>query len=523
MQVAAATMWKLVIEDDEAKRTSVPLTRDDYTIGRKEGNTIRLTERNVSREHAKIHKSNGTTPPAADSPFVLEDCNSYNGVYVNGLRVAAPQPLAHGDLIQIGDYRIVLQDEALTDADVAASATTQDMKNTAPMGVANRGSMLMERPNRLVMLAGPTPGAEYPFDEELTTIGRAEECTVSVNHNSVSRLHCQIHSLGEGRYEVVDKGSSNGVRVNGSDLRRSIIEPGDVLELGDVRFRFVGAGQIFLPGVGDSQQLESIPDRPPSSLRPAKAGSTSLLPFVIVGAVVAVGVVVGFAVMQRQTVQPVGDVPRVTSEDPEQIELQAAKKLCDDGKCDLAHDKLMVKIDAKSPVRMSTDFQNIETRWADAQLAAAEREPDAGRKRKLLREVQAADSVPLQRRNIATAKLAELDAATNIAPTNTVPNATATHTAVVSTGTATAITTTTAVTTTATATHTVPHPTGGGSVLAQASALSLAGDQSGARALLEPRVFGAGRASPEEVSLLRGICKSQHDRTCISTIAQKYP
>ena len=29
----------------------------DYTIGRKEGNTIRLTERNVSRAHAKIRKN----------------------------------------------------------------------------------------------------------------------------------------------------------------------------------------------------------------------------------------------------------------------------------------------------------------------------------------------------------------------------------------------------------------------------------------------------------------------------------
>ena len=43
-------MWKLVIEDDEGKRTVVPLTRDEYTLGRREGNTIRLTERNVSRE-----------------------------------------------------------------------------------------------------------------------------------------------------------------------------------------------------------------------------------------------------------------------------------------------------------------------------------------------------------------------------------------------------------------------------------------------------------------------------------------
>src|SRR5258708_4765745 len=130
-------MWKLVIEDDETKRTSVPLTRDDYTIGRKEGNTIRLTERNVSREHAKLKKSNGVAA-SSESPFQLEDCNSYNGVYVNGLRVAQPQKLQHGDLIQIGDYRIVLQDEAMTESEVAAGATTQDMKNTVPTGAVNR-------------------------------------------------------------------------------------------------------------------------------------------------------------------------------------------------------------------------------------------------------------------------------------------------------------------------------------------------------------------------------------------------
>src|SRR5579859_4556243 len=120
-------MWKLVIEDDEGKRTVVPLTRDDYTIGRKEGNTIRLTERNVSREHAKLHKKNGV---AAETPpkYVLEDMSSYNGVYVNGLRVAQTQELAHGDLVQIGDYRIILQDDTATDADQAVSLDSEDLK-----------------------------------------------------------------------------------------------------------------------------------------------------------------------------------------------------------------------------------------------------------------------------------------------------------------------------------------------------------------------------------------------------------
>ena len=98
-------MWKLVIEDDEGKRTLVPLTRDQYSVGRKEGNTIRLTERNVSREHARLFKkaANGAPVPVDKPTFVLEDLTSYNGVFVNGLRITHAQDLSHGDLVQIGD------------------------------------------------------------------------------------------------------------------------------------------------------------------------------------------------------------------------------------------------------------------------------------------------------------------------------------------------------------------------------------------------------------------------------------
>ncbi|MFW5968217.1 MAG: FHA domain-containing protein, partial [Persicimonas sp.] len=52
-------MYKLVIADDEGSKSTVPVVRDEITIGRKEGNTIRLTERNVSRRHARVVRNNG--------------------------------------------------------------------------------------------------------------------------------------------------------------------------------------------------------------------------------------------------------------------------------------------------------------------------------------------------------------------------------------------------------------------------------------------------------------------------------
>jgi pSer/pThr/pTyr-binding forkhead associated (FHA) protein len=94
-------VFKLTIEDDEGKTTVIPLIRDEMTIGRQEGNTIRLTERNVSRKHARLLRQNGT--------MYIEDLASYTGVRVNGARIVAVTPVAEGDEVQIGDYKLMVR------------------------------------------------------------------------------------------------------------------------------------------------------------------------------------------------------------------------------------------------------------------------------------------------------------------------------------------------------------------------------------------------------------------------------
>ncbi len=510
-------MWKLVIEDDEGKRTVVPLTRETYTIGRKEGNTIRLTERNVSRDHARLMKRNGVVPPG----FVLEDCTSYNGVYVNGLRVAQSHDLSHGDLIQIGDYRIVLQDDTLTEESGPPLNMTEDMKATMPtgIGVAARASLLLERPNRLVMLAGPTPGAEYPLDRERLSVGRTEEASISINHNSVSRMHCEIHALGEGRFEIVDKGSSNGVRVNGSDLRRGIIEAGDVIELGDVRFKFVGAGQVFVPGVNDSQQLEAINNR-----ASAQRGSTGFLPFLVFGMLLS-GIVFGVWMMHQRRIANDTPVPSASvPSDPALALLGEAKRVCDMGDCETAHGKILEGIAAGSPLRDSDDFKLIEVAWADGMLAKAEREVDVTKKREILHEVEQADTVDATRRKLANDRLQALDEIPQPTPhaprdsgahtstTSPTPTHEAPHTTPVETQTAPAPTTPTA---THTAKPVTPTPTGP-SALEKARALVLDGDANGAKQVLLQKVAAnPAKATHEELYFLKKICSGLHDQECV--------
>ncbi|HEX4622749.1 MAG TPA: FHA domain-containing protein, partial [Myxococcaceae bacterium] len=96
-------MLKLIIEDDEGRKTVVPFVREEITIGRQEGNTIRLTERNVSRRHARLLRQNGAV--------LVEDLGSYNGIRINGEKIQGRSQVQDGDLIQIGDYDLAIQHE----------------------------------------------------------------------------------------------------------------------------------------------------------------------------------------------------------------------------------------------------------------------------------------------------------------------------------------------------------------------------------------------------------------------------
>ncbi|MCL2779497.1 MAG: FHA domain-containing protein [Polyangiaceae bacterium] len=539
-------MWKLVIEDDEGKRTVVPLTRDDYSIGRQEGNTIRLTERNVSREHGRIHRthtsSNGSTQASKES-FVVEDRSSYNGVFVNGLRVAHKQELQHGDLIQIGDYHLILQDEEVKDT-APAVATNADITATMPTAGGFRGQTLTERPSRIVVLAGPKPGVEFPLDRERLTIGRAEDATISIQHNSVSRLHCEVHALGDGRFEIVDNGSANGVRVNTVLLHRAIIEAGDIIEIGDVRLKFVGAGQVFVHGPTESQQLRIIRDRETPVLPQKRARHG----YALAGAGIAVVIVVGalMSVHLARSKKPHSPTTApTTTPGPEYSLLIEAKRACSVDDCELPHSQITTQIAPTSPLRQSPDYQQIEATWADSILKKAQAESDPSARRALLDRVANAETVDSARRKIASDQIATTNTMSAMnamsdgaTPSSQQPSVVATanlaNPARQPTQSTKRATTPTPIDAAVPPRRTpadgaTPVPTPNASVAPKASndalekarLAALDGRPGEVRALLEARVHG-GHASSEEVRLVRGACKELGDMACLDDIKKKY-
>lgn len=72
---------------------------------------------------------------------------------------------------------------------------------------------------------------------EITTIGRSRRCEVVLSDPNTSRQHAEVRRQGD-VYTMVDLGSTNGVFLNGRQVRTAILQEGDVIELGATRLRF---------------------------------------------------------------------------------------------------------------------------------------------------------------------------------------------------------------------------------------------------------------------------------------------
>lgn len=75
------------------------------TIGRDEKNTIRLADIMASRLHAQIQNEPGHA--------VISDCNSQNGVMVNGKRIDRSERIHYNDVIRIANTMLIFTDSSI--------------------------------------------------------------------------------------------------------------------------------------------------------------------------------------------------------------------------------------------------------------------------------------------------------------------------------------------------------------------------------------------------------------------------
>lgn len=90
----------------------------------------------------------------------------------------------------------------------------------------------------LVVESGPLEGRTFQIEHGLT-IGREAHNSIAMPENrKCSRDHCKVWRESPGRYSVADLGSTNGTLVNDDKITRTVLKPGDVIAIGEVRLRF---------------------------------------------------------------------------------------------------------------------------------------------------------------------------------------------------------------------------------------------------------------------------------------------
>lgn len=122
---------------------------------------------------------------------------------------------------------------------------------------------------KLKVLRGASAGKEIAVKTLQFVIGRAEECSLRVNSEAISRQHCVISFDGH-EVRIRDLGSRNGTFVNGERLeapRRLVM--GDQLRVGPMEFLVTHA---FVPQASTGVVAES---RSPLSAEQDMAGRIS--------------------------------------------------------------------------------------------------------------------------------------------------------------------------------------------------------------------------------------------------------
>jgi len=78
----------------------------------------------------------------------------------------------------------------------------------------------------------------YVLEGPVAVIGRSRDCDCVIEDQNVSRRHAELRRNSSGDWQIVDLGSTNGVKVNGRRVDTSRLSPGDDVSLGTVAFVF---------------------------------------------------------------------------------------------------------------------------------------------------------------------------------------------------------------------------------------------------------------------------------------------
>lgn len=202
-----------------------------------------------------------------DSDHVVIRPAPESSVRVNGVPLATPSPLMHGDKLEIAGQELLFADET-------SVGDTQQMSRIDPalLPAPEPEPGIPKGPPSGGRLISLVDGKEYTVPPAGLKIGRDPGSDVVINQSQVSRRHATITATAQG-YEIKDY-SSNGLKVNGLKIGASyVLSRGDVIKIGTEEFRFYAENVALAPTLAFGAVPHPRPKRTPTVSRRVSGGS----------------------------------------------------------------------------------------------------------------------------------------------------------------------------------------------------------------------------------------------------------
>ena len=226
-------MPKMIVSIDGVVIKEIQLTKDRTSLGRRPYNDIVIDNLAVSGEHAVVQM--------LGEEVHLEDMNSTNGTYVNGIAVKK-QLLQNADVIEVGRYKIKYLAEGVSagvangggidnpsfdndnmDGNASATAPMQSMSVSSDFQEGNAAAR-----NCIRVMSGAAAGREVTLVKVVTTLGKPGIAVASITKKAQGFVLAYV------------EGSSKPI-LNGNPIGSEpvLLKHGDLMELAGTQMQFV--------------------------------------------------------------------------------------------------------------------------------------------------------------------------------------------------------------------------------------------------------------------------------------------
>ena len=203
------------------KYNSVWLVEPKISVGRSATNDLVVDDGYAADKHFEVHVAHET--------LTLKNLHADKPVRVNTVDVIGACTLKVDDEITLGGIELVVIDPKKESKAASADAANA----TQVRGVANTTTGWALKANHTALA-----NRVFPL-KDVTVIGRAPECDISLAAAHLSRRHAQL-SVVDGMLYVKDLGSANGTFLNGKQVMEARVKRGDEIRFDALSFGVMG-------------------------------------------------------------------------------------------------------------------------------------------------------------------------------------------------------------------------------------------------------------------------------------------